>query len=255
MISGVQTTYRRPLVNLRDEPLCGRSYGQKHRHPSRRWARLHVIFYDSTLCDVASYLKFGVMQIVLQMLGRGQIGSKLILEDPLLAVTEWSHDITLQRKMSLLMGGSVTAIEHQMMFLEAAQRFVASGNCNMPDAPELLALWEDTLAKLKAGAWESLAPRLDWVCKLQLIQNSMRRHPNLTWQSPQIKYLDHLWSSLDERKGLFWAVQRGGIERLVSDEQIARAMNEPPENTRAGHERHCSARCASRTSRRSTGTK
>jgi hypothetical protein len=44
---GLQTTFRRPIVNSRDETLCGRS---------RALARLHVIFYDNTLCPGASVL-------------------------------------------------------------------------------------------------------------------------------------------------------------------------------------------------------
>jgi proteasome accessory factor A len=233
-VSGWQTTYRRPIVNLRDEGLLGRpSPAGRAARPADKWARLHCIFYDSTLCHVATYLKFGVMQIVLEMIADEPVDSGLLLENPLQAVLRWSHDVSLQHREPLLSGGSATALELQLRILERARRFVERGRCNIADAPHLLDLWEDTLAKLKAADWEALAPRLDWVRKLMLIRHAMHRNARLDWRSTEIKMLDHLWASLSPRQGLFWAIDRaGGVERIVSEEQIAQAMLEPP-STRA----------------------
>ena len=63
---GDQTTYRRPVVNSRDEALCGRSATPVAI--ANQMARLHVIFFDNTLCHVASLLKVGMMQIILAMI-------------------------------------------------------------------------------------------------------------------------------------------------------------------------------------------
>jgi proteasome accessory factor A len=46
-ITGAQTTCMRPLVNTRDEPHCGRWWER-----GTGVARLHCIFFDTTLCEV-----------------------------------------------------------------------------------------------------------------------------------------------------------------------------------------------------------
>jgi Pup amidohydrolase len=223
---GAQTTHNRPIVNSRDEPLCG----------TAEMARLHVIFFDNTLCHVASLLKVGVMQIVLAMIEAEQVNIELLLDDPIESVIRWSHDPTLQARSATTAGEELTAVELQLRFLEEARRFVANGGCDgvVPRAGEILALWEDTLIKLEAGDFVSLAPRLDWVLKLSLLQQVVDKNPELTWSSPEVKHLDHLYSSLDKAEGLYWAFEASGVvERLVSDDQIERFVTCPPEDTRA----------------------
>jgi proteasome accessory factor A len=84
----------RPIVNSRDEALCGTFREAQEQPATADMARLHVIFYDNTLCHVASLLKVGVMQIVLAMIEAGRIKPGLALEDPLDALLRWSHDPT-----------------------------------------------------------------------------------------------------------------------------------------------------------------
>ena len=233
---GAQTTHNRPIVNSRDEPLCGSIRVRSDDDAGDAMARLHVIFFDNTLCHVASLLKVGVMQIVLSMIEAEQVEIELLLDDPVDAVVRWSHDPTLQARAMTTGGEELTAVELQLRFLEEAKRFVAGGGCDglVPRADEILALWEDTLAKLQAGDFESLAPRLDWVLKLSVLQQVLDQNPELTWESPEIKHLDHLYSSLDPSEGLYWVYERGGlVERVVSDEQIERFTESPPEDTRA----------------------
>jgi proteasome accessory factor A len=233
-MSGWQTTYRRPIVNLRDEALCGRpDLVHAAPRPANKWARLHVIFHDSTMSQVANFLKFGVTQIFLQMIAEGWVDTSLLLEDPLEAMQTWSRDITLRAAAPLLAGGHVTAVELQLRIVEHARRFIDEGRCQVPDAQDIFDLWQDTLLKLQANDWPALAPRLDWVRKWTLITHAMRRHPHLTWNSPEVKHLDHQWASLNPTQGLYWAMDRAGaVEHISTDRQIAQAMLEPPD-TRA----------------------
>lgn len=226
---GAQTTHNRPIVNSRDEPLCGDD-------AAGEMARLHVIFFDNSLCHVASLLKVGVMQVVLAMIEAEQVNVGLLLDDPVEAVMRWSHDPTLQAQAMLTTGEELTAVGLQLRFLEEAKQFAAGGGCDgvVPRADEILALWEDTLVKLQAGDFESLAPRLDWVLKLSVLRQVLDQNPELTWGSPEIKHLDHLYSSLDASEGLYWAYESGGlVERTATDEQIDRFTVSPPEDTRA----------------------
>ena len=79
-----------------------------------------------------------------------------------------------------------------------------------------------------------LASRLDWMLKFRILQRAMQQQPGLTWASPEIKHLDHLYGSLDPAEGLYWVYERlGAVERLVSESEIDRFVHEPPEDTRA----------------------
>ncbi len=232
---GPQTTYNRPLVNSRDEPLCGLA-GANGRDGRGGLARLHVISYDSTLSHVSHLLKVGVLQLVLAMIEAERVNPALLLDDPVGAMRRWSHDPTLQHRERLIAGGTATAVELQQRFLEEVRPFVEEGRADpvVPRAAEILALWADTLAKLEAGDLEALAGRLDWVLKLSILRSLLVSRPGLSWTSPEVKHVDHLFASLDPDEGVFWACERSGlVERVASEDDIARFLEEPPADTRA----------------------
>ena len=205
-------------------------------HAGSKLARIHNIFFDNTLCHVSTLLKIGVTQIVLAMIEQEQVSHDLILDDPLLTLIRWSHDPTLKSTARLVSGAEYTAVETQLAFLERAQAFVAAGRAEgiVPRAADILAIWQDTLLKLQADDLAALVPRLDWVLKLHILYSAMKQRADLKWDSPKIKYLDHLYASLDPEEGLFWAYDRDGVvERVVSDAEIERFVHEAPEDTRA----------------------
>ncbi len=226
-LTGLQTTSRRPIVNSRDEALCG---------AWRRTARLHCIFFDNTLCHGSSLLKVGTMQMMLALLEAERINPDLLLDDPVAAVVQWSHDPTLRARARLASGKQLTAVELQLRFLEEAQRFAARGGFDgiVPRVGDLLALWQDTLLKLRAGDLPALVGRLDWVLKQHILQRALQQRPGLTWDAPEIKHLDHLYGSLDPAEGLYWAYEQAdAVERLVPEARIAHFVHQPPEDTRA----------------------
>ena len=146
----------------------------------------------------------------------------------------------LRASTETLTGEEVTAVELQRRFFDKASRFVEKGGCEgaVPAARETLALWGDTLDRLERRDFATLAPRLDWVLKLQLLERAMEQHPHLDWSSPEIKHLDFKYADLED--GLFWACdQAGGVERAgVTEEMIQKFTNEPPDKTRAWTRAH-----------------
>jgi proteasome accessory factor A len=230
---GLQTTYRRPLVNSRDESLCG---SRLDAGLDPELARLHVIFYDSNLCHVANFLKVGVLQLIVVMIAENRISAGLILDDPLAAVLGWSHDPSLKFRARTLSGHAYTAVEHQFRLLELAEAHHQRHGFDtlVPHAAEILRLWRDVIQRLAAGQFDSLFGLLDWVTKLYCLRRAMRRRRQLTWESPELKHLDHLYSNIDPQEGLYWAYeQQGLVQQLVTDAQIEHYTREPPENTRA----------------------
>jgi proteasome accessory factor A len=229
---GMQTTYRRPIVNSRDEALCGSA---AYDDAARNLARLHCIFYDNNLCHVANLLKIGVMQIVLAMIEADKVKPDLMLEDPVKAAVRWSHDADLKQRCQLVSGKQVTAVELQLMILEAARKCGTAGDLDtVPRFNEILDLWEDTLLKLEATDYHELTARLDWVLKLHILNRARQRDPGLSWKSAKIKYLDHIYSSLELSEGLYWSYEAvGAVDRVVDDRRIEYLRHEPPDDTRA----------------------
>ena len=233
-VVGPQTTAQRPLVNTRDEALCGERLADWSTPVS--YARLHIIGYDATFCHMATWLKLGVLQLVVAMLEAGVVTPAVLLDDPVAAVKVWSHDPALRATCRLVDGRRVTAVEHQWMFLEHARPLVESGRCVdiVPHPGSLLAHWERVLSRLQSGAQDELAGQLDWVLKQRLLREASARSSAFEWASPQAKHLDLLYASLDTQAGAYWACEAAGLtEQLVSDDEIERFTWNPPEDTRA----------------------
>jgi hypothetical protein len=139
----------------------------------------------------------------------------------------------------------LTAAELQMLFLEDARKFVEQAGLDeiVPRAGEILDLWEDTLAKLHARDTAALAHRLDWVLKRCALERALERRSDLDWDSPEIKHLDQMYSSLDEAEGLYWAYERNGaVERVATDAQIEWFARNPPEDLAGLDAGHATAR-------------
>ncbi|MGE0553216.1 MAG: proteasome accessory factor PafA2 family protein [Gemmatimonadales bacterium] len=228
-----QTTFRRPVVNTRDEALSGRSALGPDGVPL---ARLHVICFDSALAQVSCLLRVGPMQLALAMLEAGAINPERCLDDPLGAVRRWSHDPTLAAQATTIGGTSLSAVDLQRRFFEDATRFVEAGGAEgqVPHADRILAIWGETLDLLARRDWPALASRLDWVLKLTLLERTRQRAGLDDWSAPVLKHLDHLYGELDPETGLFWAIaERGGLDRVVTEREIERLTTEPPPDTRA----------------------
>lgn len=223
---GQQTTHQRPVVNSRDETLCA-------DHDAL--ARLHVIFFDHTLCPGASVLKVGAMQLVLAMLEDERLEPGLAVDDPVAAALAWSHDPGLRATARLVDGRGATALEVQQRMLALAHDHrERCGFESVPRADEILALWQDTLDKLAARDFDALLGRLDWVLKRALIERALVSGDAALWASPQARHLDQLYASVDPQEGLYWPHWASGlVERWIDEEQIQRFAVEPPEDTRA----------------------
>ncbi len=233
-LTGIQTTFNRPIVNSRDECLCGSRWGPAPGSPARHMARLHVIFFDNTLCHVSSLLKVGVTQIVLAMLERERV-PRLILDDPVAALTQWSHDPKLQARAALVSGGAYTALEVQEAVLEEAAAFVEAGHADgvVPRARDIIKCWGETLDCLRRRDLAALASRLDWALKLHAIRRAVARR-GISWGSFEAKHLDQVYGSLDPHEGLYWAHDRAGlVEKVVPEARIEALTEQPPEDTRA----------------------
>jgi proteasome accessory factor A len=85
----------------------------------------------------------------------------------------------------------------------------------------------------------ALADRLDWVAKLALLEG-YRRRDGLDWSAPRLAAIDLQYADTRPERGLaFRLEQRGSLQRITSAEEVARAMVEPPIDTRAWFRGEC----------------
>jgi proteasome accessory factor A len=219
-ISGA-TTSSRGIINTRDEPHAD----------EERYRRLHVIVGDSNLAEVSTYLKVGTTALVLAMVEDGALRKDLALEDPVRAIKEISHDTTCTRKVRLKRGTEVSAVELQREYLELAHAYYATVE-QSPQVTDLLERWERVLTQLAEDP-RQCARELDWVIKQALLEAYTTRK-GIGFDDQRVSMLDLQYHDLRLDKGLYYRLEREGmVERLLTDEEIRRAMRLPPTDTRA----------------------
>ena len=229
---GLETTLKRPIVNTRDEPHAD----------SRRYRRLHVIVGDANLCEVATFLKVGTTSLVLAMLEDDALPQRVLdLADPVRAMHEVSLDRSLARPLALADGTTATALAVQWELFGAARKYADERGlaCMGDDAvgEEVLRRWEGVLHALETDPM-SLARQLDWVAKLQLLEAYRDRH-GCGWDDPRLAAMDLQYHDLRPARSLF---ARLDTERLVTVDEVARAITEPPRRTRAWFRGQCLTR-------------
>ena len=230
---GLETTLKRPLVNTRDEPHCD---AQKYR-------RLHVIVGDANMCEVATYLKVGTTAIVLAMIEDDELPRDLSLQNPVAALRRVSYDLSLGLVLDLADHTRMTALELQWQYLDYAKKWAESRGLESVGedvGADVLRRWEGTLEALETDP-ASLATTVDWVAKRSLLDAYAERH-ELAWDSPRLKALDLQYHDLRPGRSL---AARLGLERISTDEEVVRAVSEPPTTTRAYFRGKCLQRFAS----------
>ncbi len=228
---GLETTLKRPIINTRDEPHA----------VADLYRRLHVIIGDANHCDVANLLKVGMTSLVLAMVEDGAVGLDLTLVKPVSTLYAISHDPTLRTVATLRDGRTLTAVQILWEYFGAAQSYLRhSGHDPVqdPDTAEVMTLWEEVLTRLETDP-SSCGAELDWVAKLNILEG-YRDRDGLEWTDPRLRAIDIQWSDVRPEKGLYHRLrERGRVTSLVDDVAVARAVTEPPEDTRAWFRGKC----------------
>ncbi|HUL85153.1 MAG TPA: Pup--protein ligase [Actinomycetota bacterium] len=216
------TTRSRPIINTRDEPHAD----------AERYRRLHVIVGDSNMSEWTTFMKVGITDLVLRMVEGNTVMRDLTLENPIRAIREISHDTTCTRKVKLANGRELSALDVQTEYYEKTARFVERRGVDEP-SEVLLAEWGAALEALRAGEPDRLARKVDWVTKRLMIDRYMAKH-SLPLGSPKIALLDLSYHDVNRTRGLYYLLERAGrVDRVVGDDEVSKAMREPPQTTRA----------------------
>ncbi len=216
------TTRSRPIINTRDEPHAD----------AEHYRRLHVIVGDSNMSEYTTFLKVGAMAVLLRMVeDPGCVLRDMTLENPIRAIREISHDLTMERKVRLASGKEMSALEIQSEFLERAIHY-ADTNGLPPDEQKALEMWEHVMTHLKSDPFK-LDRELDWVIKHNLIEAYRAKH-DLPMSHARVSLLDLQYHDIRRDQGMFYRMQdRGMLERTMVDDDMMEAINTPPQTTRA----------------------
>ena len=230
---GLETTFKRPIINTRDEP---------HADPEL-YRRLHVIVGDANMCELATFLKVGTTALVLRLIEDDFIADDFSLLEPVRGMRAVSHDFSCRTTLELSDGRKLTAVELQWEYFRLVKKY-AQDNDVGSGADEILDRWEEVLEDLEQDPM-SLDGRLDWVTKLSLLE-AYRARDGMAWDHPKLRLIDLQYHDVRRSRSLYYKLEASGvIERLVSDEAIAHAIDHPPEDTRAYFRGECLRRFSS----------
>jgi proteasome accessory factor A len=224
---GLETTFKRPIINTRDEP---------HADPEK-YRRLHVIVGDANMSELSTYLKVGTTALLLKMIEDDFIVDDFSLTEPVRSMRVVSHDTSCRATIELNEGRTITAVELQWEYLRLARKYSEENGADDATA-DVLDRWESTLEALETDP-SSLGRQLDWVAKKQLI-DAYRDRDGLDWDHSKIKLIDLQYHDVQREKGLYFKlVKNGKMDTLVTEDEIAYAIDHPPEDTRAYFRGEC----------------
>ena len=216
-ILSIETMTQRPIINTRDEPHASRN----------QYRRLHLIMGDANMSAYATALKVGSTLLILNLIASGGSLPDIELENPVEDVLRVSQDINAILKRNS--GNSITALEIQESYLEAVDNNYSGGN---KESDWIIQEWKRTLNELKHNP-EKLSDRIDWAIKEKLFTEFMETE-NMDWDDPMLQSLDLEYHNLDPDRGLYRGLeQENEVYSLLTEEEISRAIEFPPEGTRA----------------------
>jgi proteasome accessory factor A len=216
------TTRSRPIINTRDEPHAD----------AERFRRLHVIVGDSNMSEYTTFLKVGATACILRMLEDPAVAMRdMTLENPIRAIREISHDLTCRQPVRLASGRELSALDLQREFLDRALSYADRRGFD-PVESTALAMWEHCVTRLEQDPM-SLNREVDWVIKHQLVEAYRARH-GVDLADARVQLLDLQYHDVTRSRSPFYRMQeRGLVARMCTDEEIDRAVDEPPQTTRA----------------------
>ena len=166
---------------------------------------------------------------MLNLIASGAPLPDIELENPVEAVLEVSQEKSRNAILKKKSGESITALEIQGIYLDAVEQNFSQTN---KEWTWIIQEWRRTLHELKYNP-EKLSGRIDWAIKEKLFSEFMESE-NLNWDDPILQSLDLEYHNLDPDRGLYRGLeQENEVFSLLTEKEISRAIEFPPEGTRA----------------------
>lgn len=208
----VETLYRRPLFNTRDEP-----HGD-----SNGWIRLHVISGDANMMPSCTRRKFAMVRLVLRLLEIGELPSWAV-SDPVAAAKEVSRNPFDNPKIGLE-GRSWTNARAILESYALAAKAHLTDKESLATADEILRLLDQ-----RESDWDAFRKEVDWAAKHWII-DQYRDAEGWKWSDPRLASLCLQYHDIDPEEGLYYALVDAGE---VSTPPALPTEIQAPKDTRA----------------------
>lgn len=207
--------------------LCAATFLQRGRFRRlyRSRQRMQLGLSDSNVAQVAEYLKIGTTALMVDLAERGELDDAPRLERPIRALHTLVADPSLQAKVPVRGGNDMTALELQRWYLDRASEVLRRDKTIPMEAREILRLWREALDALAVDPGR-LIGRIDWVTKRYLIEQADQADPAAR------KKIDLKYHELG--CGYLASLEKEGLAPvLVGEDEVDRAIREPPSDTPA----------------------
>jgi len=196
--------------------------------------RHHIICGDSNILEFAMYVKIGTVSLTLALIENGNVPHVPCL-NPVATMQEIAHSADpFHPCVGDQAHDQKSAYDVQVMYLEAAQRELASGSFDSQDTEAELKhvalCWEQTLNAIYNRDIPWMLGRIDHVTKKYLGEREVaRRNPANSFEAFLLKkdidllYHDITPGSLQYRMNTAWP-----DKRILTDGEIQHAVIEPP---------------------------
>lgn len=215
--ASVDTLYRRPVFNTRDEP---------HADPAQ-WARLHVIAGDANMNPGATRRKIGLVRLALRLLEADAVPLWRI-PDPARSMMLVSRDLDGEGRVELEARNWTTPRQVLESYLDAADEILTDA----PEDSELRQVVSESRALLQArqGDPDHFRRHVDWAAKRWLL-DQYREDGSLQWDDPALQSVDLSYHDVDPETGLYFALADAGETEPLPE--TADALDQVSEPTRA----------------------
>lgn len=235
---------------VHQKPWFAGTYHLYYTHDDSNLSRLEWRNGDTNMSELATFLKIGATALVLNLREDNPDPLLTCSVYPSITFEQFMQDLFFQRKLpyegsasaGMLEGvGELNILEVQRAYFGcAAQHY--GGKHLVVD--KVLEVWDGGLTGLEQvaqhpgdmDAFFELTEKLrwiDWINKLHLLRAFMEAE-GLPLQHEHVRSVALEYHNIDPEEGLYYATQKWGIvPRLIREEEVQKAMVNPPENTRA----------------------
>jgi proteasome accessory factor A len=181
------------------------------------------------MSQFALALKAGTTRLVLGLIEKN-LSPLVPVGDPVSAIRALSHDLSMNWIVGLSNSKTISAVDIQWLFLDAAEKAFRGEN---DDTDWVLTAWKGILTDLEQKDPALVSNRIDWAQKYLLLK-TFREEENLDWDDPWLESLDLAYHDINPETGLFSPLEEDGTHmRLVSSSAIRAATEDGPSGTRA----------------------
>ncbi len=201
--------------------------------------RIHLIYGDSNMLDVTTFLKMGTTSLMLALVEDGEL-PPIAIHFPLQELDHVARSGPMERVVCLMNGDMMSAHQIQTIYWKAARRLVSKSQFQSDETKAemelVLKLWEQALNAIEHNDIDWMLGRIDWATKRWLVDRELmkRRSADSSVRAGirgDICLMYHLINGprvLQKRMQNVWR-----DKRLATDVEIMHAMNNPPQGTRA----------------------